>query len=55
MGGPEQELMGFVTTTTGQWVRCAMNIAHWYAAIMDPRPDLSTPARSLKVSYFWWW
>jgi hypothetical protein len=30
-------------------------IAGSYAALMDPRPDLAIPARSIKFPYIWWW
>jgi hypothetical protein len=25
------------------------------AALLDPRPDLAVPARSVKLSFLWWW
>jgi hypothetical protein len=38
-----------------QWLRLAVDAAHWYAALLDPRPDLGVPARQVKAPYLWWW
>jgi hypothetical protein len=55
MGAAGSNMMGAWAATTNQWVRCAMLLAQCYTSLMDPRPDLAVPARSVKLSYFWWW
>ena len=39
----------------GQWLSTLLVIAGCYAAVMDPRPDLAIPARSIRFPYAWWW
>ena len=38
-----------------QWVRLTVDAIEWYAALIDPRPDLAVPARQVKIPYIWWW
>jgi hypothetical protein len=38
-----------------QLVSTFLTIAKSYAALMDPRPDLAVPARSIKLPFMWWW
>jgi hypothetical protein len=39
----------------GQWLSTLLVIAGSYTAVMDPRPDLAIPPRSIKFLYSWWW
>ena len=32
-----------------QWLKLAVDAVHWYAALLDPRPDLGVPARKVKA------
>lgn len=36
-------------------LRAALSVAEWYVSLLDPRPDLAIPARSVKSRYTWWW
>lgn len=38
-----------------QWLNTACSVTKWYLGLFDPRPDLSIPARSVRVLYIWWW
>jgi len=38
-----------------QWVSLLVNIADSYVSSLDPRPDLSLPARRVALPYAWWW
>ena len=38
-----------------QWLAMVLYLAEWYASLLDPRPDLSIPARSTRFPYAWWW
>jgi hypothetical protein len=38
-----------------QLLSTLVSSAGWYSAVFDPRPDLSVPARSVKLPYAWWW
>ena len=55
MGRAGRELLGVWAATSQEWMQCAIVIVGCYASVMDPRPDLAIPARSIKVPYFWWW
>ena len=48
-------LVKYQVAVGGQWLSTLLVIAGSYAAVMDPRPDLATPARSIKLPYTWWW
>ena len=48
-------LVKYQAAVGGQWLSTLLVIAGSYAAFMDPRPDLATPARSIKFPYTWWW
>jgi hypothetical protein len=38
-----------------QWLKLLVESIHWYAALLDPRPDLGVPARKIRTPYIWWW
>ena len=38
-----------------RWMDAMVSITHAYTSIMDPRPDLSVPARTVRDPYRWWW
>jgi hypothetical protein len=37
------------------WFFTLFQRATLYAALLDPRPDLAVPARSVKLPFLWWW
>lgn len=36
-------------------LRATLSVAGWYVSLLDPRPDLAIPARTVKSTYAWWW
>jgi hypothetical protein len=48
-------VVNFQTALGRQWLSTLLVAAGSYAAVMDPRPDLAIPARSIKFPYLWWW
>ncbi len=36
-------------------LRATLSVAEWYVSLLDPRPDLAIPARTVKSPYTWWW
>jgi len=38
-----------------QWLDTVVSLTRSYTSILDPRPDLAVPARSLQEPYRWWW
>ena len=38
-----------------QCVKSYLATVNLYAGLLDPRPDLAIPARSVRVPYAWWW
>jgi hypothetical protein len=55
MGNREVSLFLDQRALVRQWIRLSLTVAYWYAALLDPRPDLAVPARKTKVWYAWWW
>jgi hypothetical protein len=56
MGVSGKDLLWLPATVGQHWVKLACRTTHWYAALLDPRPDLAVPARSVRTPYvFWWW
>lgn len=37
------------------WLGAVASVCSEFAAVMDPRPDLAVPARTVMKSYGWWW
>ena len=37
------------------WLTVVAAAIRWYVALCDPRPDLATPARRIRLPYAWWW
>lgn len=55
MNEPYHSLIGFQATLAQQWVAMTVAVTQAYVSLLDPRPDLSVPARSIRTSYDWWW
>jgi hypothetical protein len=55
MKNPYQVVLGYQTEITNQWLSAVLKTFDLYASLLDPRPDLSVPARSVKHPYAWWW
>ncbi len=55
MGFSGNDLLQVNAAVGRQWLKLAMNAVHWYAALLDPRPDLGVPARRVTAPYVWWW
>jgi hypothetical protein len=55
MLGPYGALVGYQAAIVSQYMKVVLGAAHAYADLLDPRPDLAVPARSVKVPYAWWW
>ena len=55
MGRSKRDMMSVWMVTTQQWMQCAISVAECYTSLIDPRPDLARPARTVKLPYFWWW
>lgn len=55
MLGPYGALVGYQSAVVSQYMKVLLAAAHAYAGLLDPRPDLALPARSVKVPYAWWW
>lgn len=53
--GSYQAMIGYQETITRQWLKTLMSLVCWYTSLLDPRPDLAVPARSIKTPYAWWW
>ena len=51
----QQDAWVVITAATRQWWNLAMEAVQWYADVLDPRPDLSVPARKLTTPFIWWW
>lgn len=50
-----RELFGFQAALAEHWVQSVCAVAQCYVALLDPRPDLAVPARSVQAPYRWWW
>ena len=37
------------------WFFMLFEVATLCAALLDPRPDLGVPARSVRLPFIWWW
>jgi hypothetical protein len=48
-------LFGFQTAVVEHWARSVCTVVKSYVALLDPRPDLAIPARSVQRAYAWWW
>jgi hypothetical protein len=46
---------GYRGEVAQQWMAMVLCSAGWFAATLDPRPDLSVPARVVRLPYTWWW
>jgi hypothetical protein len=55
MGNIGKNLLLVNAAVGRQWLRLAVDAIQWYAALLDPRPDLGVPARQAKAPYLWWW
>jgi hypothetical protein len=55
MLAPYGALVGYQAAIAGQYVKVVLAAVHAYTGLLDPRPDLAVPARSVKVPYAWWW
>lgn len=51
----EVSLLTYQHALVRQWLQLSLSFANWYAAVLDPRPDLAVPARKAKALYAWWW
>jgi hypothetical protein len=50
------QLVAYPMVLAQRWLSAVLQVTGVYAAVLDPRPDLSIPARSASVPYmFWWW
>jgi hypothetical protein len=49
------ELFWWPTSLTREWMVALVGVASAYAAVLDPRPDLATPARAIRTPLGWWW
>ncbi len=54
MSGIAYTWMGYQETLFKQWLRTIRMVGDFYAGILDPRPDLSVPARRT-THHPWWW
>ncbi len=48
-------LIGFQTAMAENWVEAVCGVIKCYVTLLDPRPDLAAPARSVQTAYCWWW
>ena len=48
-------IAGFHGEVAQRWMTMLLCSAGWFAAAFDPRPDLSVPARVIRLPYSWWW
>jgi hypothetical protein len=48
-------LLGYQGAAIVHWVEAVASVAKAYAGLLDPRPDLSVPARTVRLPYKWWW
>jgi hypothetical protein len=55
MSNPFCAVIKYQEALANQFMRALVSILNLYAGLLDPRPDLSTPARAVKVPYAWWW
>ena len=55
MGVSGRDLLLVNAAVGRQWLKLAVDAVHWYAALLDPRPDLGVPVRKVKAPYIWWW
>ncbi|MBL8660207.1 MAG: hypothetical protein JNM75_10685 [Rhodospirillales bacterium] len=55
MYSPYEAFIGCQAALTNQCVKALLAAVEFYAGLLDPRPDLAVPARSVKVPYVWWW
>lgn len=53
--GPYEALLGYQAAIVSQYMKAVLAAVHAYAGLLDPRPDLAVPARSVKAPYAWWW
>jgi len=48
-------VVSYPTDVAQKCLTAFLSSAGWYTAVLDPRPDLAVPARSLRLPYVWWW
>jgi hypothetical protein len=55
MFNPYEVIVGCQAALVNQCLKALLATMHYYAGLLDPRPDLAVPARSVKLPYAWWW
>ena len=49
------EVLRLQSSVALHWFQTCATVVSAFAAVADPRPDLSVPARSVRAPYAWWW
>jgi hypothetical protein len=55
MGEPFREMVGYQSAMTHHVLGMMLSFTKSYVSLMDPRPDLAIPARTMRYVYAWWW
>lgn len=55
MNPNDVSVLSYPVIVARQWWSTVTSSAEWYSAVLDPRPDLSIPAHTLRLPYAWWW
>lgn len=55
MLSPYEAVVGCQAAVANHCIKAIISTLQFYTGLLDPRPDLSIPARSVRMPYAWWW
>ncbi len=55
MRTPICDMVAFQMSMGRQWLGTMVTVVNSFTSVLDPRPDLSVPARRTGTAYRWWW